>query len=249
VNPSPPPAPPAGTLRPPPPTAEVVTTYPPPSKLDGNDVTTTGIVNYLTVFVTISGYAPADFSIANRNAFMEGLANYLGLAAGTSGVTFVGVTSGTTRRRLMATSTESVVQVTLLLTASDSVGTVLSALDTSVASKAQSMQRKLAESLPKMDSVSVTSVTASTEEVVADYAPKNDVDENVEMFGEDLIAGAIAGVVFLPVVVFFFGLILGPKSRMGRLLMVIIGESLYHRIRIGCCCAPVPGLTKTSESV
>jgi len=111
------------------------------------------------------------------------------------------------------------------------------------------MQRKLAEALPKLDSVSVTSVTASTEEVEADYAPKNDVDENVEMFGEDLIAGAIAGVLFLPVVVFFFGLILGPKSRMGRLLMVMIGESLYQRIRIGCCCAPMTSLTKTSGSV
>lgn len=231
------------------PTTEEVKTYPPPANLNGDDVTTTGIVNHLTVFVTISGYAPDDFNIANRNAFIEGLSTYLGLAAGTSGVTFVGVTSGATRRRLMATSTESVVQVTLLLTASDSVGTVLSALDTGVASKAQSMQRKLAESLPKLDTVSVTSVTASTEDVVADYAPKNDVDENVEMFGEDLIAGAIAGVLFLPVVVFFFGLILGPKSRMGRLSMVMIGESRYQRIRIGCCCAPMPGLTKTSESV
>jgi len=249
VNPSPPPAPPAAALSPPPPTTEVVKTYPPPSKLDGKDVTTTGFVNYLTVFVTISGYAPADFNIANRNAFMEALATYLGLAAGTSGVTFVEVTSVATRRRLMATSTESVVQVTLLLTESDSLGTVLSALDTDVASKAESMQRKLAEALPKLDSVSVTSVTASTEEVEADYAPKNDVDENVEMFGEDLIAGAIAGVLFLPVVVFFFGLILGPKSRMGRLLMVMIGESLYQRIRIGCCCAPMTSLTKTSGSV
>ena len=192
LNPSPPPMPPAA------PTTEEVKTYPPPANLNGDDVTTTGIVNHLTVFVTISGYAPDDFNIANRNAFIEGLSTYLGLAAGTSGVTFVGVTSGATRRRLMATSTESVVQVTLLLTASDSVGTVLSALDTGVASKAQSMQRKLAESLPKLDTVSVTSVTASTEDVVADYAPKNDVDENVEMFGEDLIAGAIAGVLFLP---------------------------------------------------
>jgi hypothetical protein len=226
-----------------------VKTYPPPANLDGKDVTTTGNVQYLTVFIIISGYAPADFNIANRNALMEGLATYLGLTAGKNGVTFVGVTSGATRRRLMATSTESVVEVSLLLTASDSMGTVLSALDTNVASKARSMQTKLAESLPKLDTVSVTSVSASTEEVVADYAPKKDVDENVEMFGQDLIASAIAGAVFLPLIFLFFGLILGPKSRMGRVVMVTIGESLYHRIRIACCCAPVPGLTKTSERV
>ena len=249
VNPSPPPKPPAAARTPPTPTTEEVKTYPPPANLDGKDVTTTGNVQYLTVFIIISGYAPADFNIANRNALMEGLATYLGLTAGKNGVTFVGVTSGATRRRLMATSTESVVEVSLLLTASDSMGTVLSALDTNVASKARSMQTKLAESLPKLDTVSVTSVSASTEEVVADYAPKKDVDENVEMFGQDLIASAIAGAVFLPLIFLFFGLILGPKSRMGRVVMVTIGESLYHRIRIACCCAPVPGLTKTSERV
>ena len=134
------------------------------------------------------------------------------------------------------------VQVTLLLTASDSVAEIMAALDTDVASKAQSMQRTMSESLPKMDTVSVTSVSASTENVDVNYTPQDDVEEDIEVFGSDLIIGGIAGVVFLPLVIFFFGLIGGPKTRMGRLTAVIIGESVYQRLRIACCCAPVPGL-------
>jgi len=93
-----------------------------------------------------------------------------------------------------------------------------------------------------MDTVSVTSVSASTENVDVNYTPQDDVEEDIEVFGSDLIIGGIAGVVFLPLVIFFFGLIGGPKTRMGRLTAVIIGESVYQRLRIACCCAPVPGL-------
>jgi hypothetical protein len=202
-------------------------------------------VNYLTVYITISGYAPADFNVANRNAFMDGLSNYLGLSAGRNGVTFVRASHNATRRRLFSFSSESMVQVTLLLTASDSVAEIMAALDTDVASKAQSMQRTMSESLPKMDTVSVTSVSASTKNVDVNYTPQDDVEEDIEVFGSDLIVGGIAGVVFLPLVIFFFGLIGGPKTRMGRLTAVIIGESLYQRLRIACCCAPVPGLDGT----
>ncbi len=231
------------TSSPPPVLLEERKTYPPPANLDGDDVTTNGVVNYLTVYITISGYAPADFNvIANRNAFMDGLSNYLGLSAGRDGVTFVRASNNATRRRLLSTSSESMVQVTLLLTASDSVAEIMAALDTDVASKAQSMQRTMSESLPKMDTVSVTSVSASTENVDVNYTPQDDVEEDIEVFGSDLIIGGIAGVVVLPLVIFFFGLIGGPKTRMGRLTAVIIGESLYQRLRIACCCAPVPGL-------
>ena len=258
INPSPPPPPPPNpppsnppppmpptqtTSSPPPVLLEERKTYPPPANLDGDDVTTNGVVNYLTVYITISGYAPADFNvIANRNAFMDGLSNYLGLSAGRDGVTFVRASNNATRRRLLSTSSESMVQVTLLLTASDSVAEISAALDTDVASKAQSMQRTMSESLPKMDTVSVTSVSASTENVDVNYTPQDDVEEDIEVFGSDLIIGGIAGVVVLPLVIFFFGLIGGPKTRMGRLTAVIIGESLYQRLRIACCCAPVPGL-------
>ena len=44
------------------------------------------------------------------------------------------------------------------------------------------MQRTMSESLPKMDTVSVISVSASTENVDVNYTPQDDVEEDIEVF-------------------------------------------------------------------
>ena len=76
------------------------------------------------------------------------------------------------------------------------------------------MQRTMSESLPKMDTVSVTSVSASTENVDVNYTPQDDVEEDIEVFGSDLIIGGIAALCS-SLVIFFFGLIGGRRREWG----------------------------------
>ena len=206
---------------------------PPTTTLDGDDVSDdNGIVNYVTVSIKVSGYAPSEFNVANRKAFALGLALYLNVSSGADGVSLLGV-DASQRRRLLSSS--SLVHVKVLLTTQDSPVAVLAAMDNNDASKIAALQTVMKTVLPKVEQMEVTTATISTNSDVGVYVPPNNEVQDVKEFGGGLIATAIFVVFFTPLIVLIVGVVAGPDSRIGRIVMVFIGEEKYAKLNSACC--------------
>ena len=208
----------------------------PPTTLDGDDVSDGGIVNYVTMTVKVSGYSASEFTVANRKAFAVGLARYLDISSGAEGVSLLGVDESQ-RRRLLSSS--SLVHVKVLLTTQDSPIAVLSAMDTRNPEKAESLQNVMVTVLPRVEQMEVTVAQVSTNSNVDAYVPLNTETEDVKEFGGVLIATAIFVVFFIPLIVLTVGVVAGPNSRIGRIVMVFIGEEKYGKLS-SACCGPSP---------
>jgi len=206
---------------------------PPTPTLDGDDVSNdNGIVNYVTMAIKVSGYAPSEFNVANRKAFALGLALYLDVSSGADGVSLLGI-DASQRRRLLSSS--SLVHVKVLLTTQDSPVAVLAAMDKTDASKVEALQTVMKTVLPKIEQMEVTTATISTNSDVGVYVPPNDETQDVKEFGGGLIATAIFVVFFTPLVAITAGVVAGPNSRIGQIIMVFIGEEKYAKLRSACC--------------
>lgn len=206
---------------------------PPTPTLDGDDVSNdNGIVNYVTMTIKVSGYAASEFNVANRKAFALGLALYLDVSSGADGVSLLGI-DASQRRRLLSSS--SLVHVKVLLTTQDSPVAVLAAMDTTDASKVEALQTVMKSVLPNIEQMEVTTATISTNSDVGVYVPPNDETQDVKEFGGGLIATAIFVVFFTPLVAITAGVVAGPNSRIGQIIMVFIGEVKYAKLRSACC--------------
>ena len=247
----PPPSPPpplAGTPSPPPsPPPTAVTTAPetntgdvyppPPVSSNGGDVSTTGTVKFLFARIKLTGYVGADFNIANRAALKVGLASYLNLASGALGVSFLDANDA--RRRKLLVASAASVDVKILMTASDSQSSVVTALDTSVGATATAMTTSLSQMLPLLTQVDVIQTTPSETGIDENYGPQSKEEVEVEKFGYGIIIGLIIVILVTPALLFIVGITLGPTSRLGRVMMVLIGEEKYTAFRAACC-APMP---------
>ena len=257
----PPPSPPpllipAGSPSPPPSPPPLVTTapeissdaYPPPPPVSstGGDVSTTGTVKYLFARIKLTGYASADFNIANRAALKVGLASYLNLTSGALGVSFLDANDAR-RRRLLVVSAASV-DVKILLTSSDSQSSVVTALDTSVSATANAMKTSLLATLPLLNQVDVTQTTPSETGIDENYGPQSKEEVEVEKFGYGIIIGLIIVILVTPALLFITAITLGPTSRLGRVMMVLIGEEKYAAFRAACC-APMPAQPETRRGI
>jgi hypothetical protein len=206
---------------------------PPTPTLDGDDVSNdNGIVNYVMMTIKVSGYAPSEFNVANRKLFALGLALYLDVSSGADGVSLLGI-DASQRRRLLSSS--SLVHVKILLTTQDSPVVVLAAMDKTDASKVEALQTVMKSVLPKIEQMEVTTATISTNSDVGVYVPPNDETQDVKEFGGGLIATAIFVVFFTPLVAITAGVVAGPNSRIGQIIMVFIGEEKYAKLRSACC--------------
>ena len=206
---------------------------PPTTTLDGDDVSNdNGIVNYVTMSIKVSGYAPSEFNVANRKAFALGLALYLDVSSGADGVSLLGV-DASQRRRLLSSS--SLVHVKVLLTTQDSPVAVLAAMDKTDPSKVAALQTVMKTVLPKVEQMEVTTATISTNSDVGVYVPPNNEVQDVKEFGGGLIATAIFVVFFTPFIAITVGVVAGPDSRVGQIIMVFIGEEKYAKLRAACC--------------
>ena len=61
----------------------------------------------------------------------------------------------------------------------------------------------------------------------------------MEKFGYGIIIGLIIVILVTPALLFIAAITLGPTSRLGRVMMVLIGEEKYTAFRAACC-APMP---------
>ena len=209
---------------------------PPTTTLDGDDVSSDdGIVNYVTMAIKVSGYSPSEFNVANRKAFALGLARYLKVSSGADGVSLLGIEESQ-RRRLLSSS--SLVHVKVLLTSQDSPAAVIAKMDTTDTSKVAALQHEMETVLPKIEQMEVTTASISTNSNVGVYVPPNDEVEDVKEFGGGLIATAIFVVFFTPFIAITIGVVAGPNSRIGQIIMVFIGEEKYAKLRSACCGAP-----------
>lgn len=205
---------------------------PTPSNPDGEDVTENGIVKYVTSSVILTGYESADFNVANRNAFKQGIANYLDLDAGADGVSILS-TADARRRRLLSTH-RATVKMKILLTNQDDLDTVLSALQSTSSSV---LQRSLEQTLPALEDVSITERAVTEDDIVANFSPPN--EEDVKEYGVALIVGALAVVFCVPLLIISIGVASGPGTRIGLLVSVLIGEDRYNKLH-GACCGAIP---------
>ena len=227
-NPTPNPAP----TNPVPPIQKDAPDAPTPSNPDGEDVTTNGIVKYVTSSVILTGYESADFNVANRNAFKQGIANYLDLDAGADGVSILS-TADARRRRLLSTH-RATVKMKILLTNQDNSDTVLSALQSTSSS---ALQRSLVQTLPALEDVSITERAVTEDDIVANFSPPN--EEDVKEYGVALIVGSLAIVFCVPLLIISIGVASGPGTRIGLLVSVLIGEDRYNKLH-GACCGAIP---------
>ena len=208
----------------------------PPTTLDGDDVSNdAGIVNYVDMTIKVTGYSPSEFNVANRKAFAIGLARYLDVSSGADGVSVLGIEESQ-RRRLLSSS--SLVHVKVLLTTQDSPAAVIAAMDTTDTSKVENLQLVMVSVLSKIEQMEVTTVAVSTNSNVGVYVPPDDEVEDVKEFGGGLIATAIFVVFFTPLIAITVGVVAGPNSRIGQIIMVFIGEEKYGKLRSACCGAP-----------
>ena len=212
---------------------EDVIQSPPPALVRGEDVSDSGIVRYVTFTCKVFGYSQSDFNIANRKAFILAIALYLDIDLGIDGVTILGIEDERRGRLLLETST-ALLHVSVLLTNRDSPLAVSAALDTTVQTNKAAMQRIMSQVLRGVDSVEVTTVTVGTESFVVPYDPPRVEQENVQEFGGALIAVAILLVFFTPIIAVFAGVAAGPNTTVGRVIMVLIGETKYHKLRFVC---------------
>jgi hypothetical protein len=212
---------------------EDVMQSPLPALVRGEDVSDSGIVKYVTFTCRVFGYSKSDFNIANRKAFILGTSLYLDIDLGIDGVTILGIKDENRRRLLLATSTV-LIDVSVLLTNRDSPSVVSAELDTTNQTNMAAMQRIMSQVLRDVDSVEVITVTVSTDSSVEPYDPPPVEQENVQEFGGALIAVAILVVFFTPLIAVFAGVAAGPNTVVGRVIMVLIGEAKYHKLRFAC---------------
>jgi hypothetical protein len=111
-------------------------------------------------------------------------------------------------------------------------------MDTTDASKVAALQNVMTTVLPKIEQMEVTAAQVSTNSDVGVYVPPNDQEEDVKEFGGGLIATAIFVVFFTPLIVLIVGVVAGPDSRIGRIVMVFIGEEKYGKLNSACCGPP-----------
>ena len=207
-------------------------------------VADSGVVKYLSFSCSVWGYSPSDFNIANRKAFINGIALYLNIDLGVDGVSIGDIMEGMRRRALLEVS--SVLQVKVLLTQQDSTPNVAAALDTKDPSNAASLLRTMGHALPDVQRVEINYVAEITEEAIDEYDPMPRERENVLEFGWLIIAVAILVVAFTPPIALFAGVAAGPNSHLGRAMMVLIGEVNYQKLRFACF---GPSAVKEDEAV
>ena len=187
----------------------------------GDDVATAGKVEYVQTSCKLTGYSTSDFP-AQLPAFKQGLVRYLGLTAGVDGVTFLGATDAR-RRKLLSAAT---VRVKLLLTQSDSSSSIISALDTSSPTTADAMRASLNVSMPNLSEVVVTEATVSVAAVDETYEPSKEEDE-ANQFGFNFLIALVVIFLVWPLMIFLLGLWYGPSSKLGRVVLVFIGEEKF----------------------
>jgi len=259
--PSPPPSPPppspppaaAGTPSPPPPSPPppILTAPnnalppPPPRNSGGGDVSNSGIVKFVYTRIKLTGYVSGDFNSANQVALKAAVANYLNLASGSLGVSLLDVTNARRRRLLIASAAS--VDIKILLTASDSQSSIINALDTSVPATATAMKASLSTQLPLLTQVDVTQTTVSQTGIDENYGPQSKEEVEVAKFGYGIIVGLLIVIFVTPALLFVAAIALGPTSRLGRVLMVLIGEGRYAAFRVACCFASVPAEVETGR--
>ena len=191
-----------------------------------------GIVRYVITRITVTGYAPSEFNVANRNAFVNGLAQYLSLSAGKDAVSVLSVGDSLRRRKLLYASSTTVIEVKLLLTRHDSFVNIMNALDMNNSTAVAAMRQDLVVSLPRLQDVRVSSFTTSSEDVnVAFSAPK---DEELKEYGGAVLAVGLALLFLVPILLMIAGIFAGPKSRLGLLAIVFLGEEKYAKLRAVC---------------
>lgn len=205
----------------------------PPADVDGSDVSDGGIVRYVTAAVRVTGYSPSEFNnIANRNHLAIGLARYLNITAGDDGVFVLDVEAGR-RRKLLSSS--SLVRIQVLLTVRDSSTSVVTKLDTTNGATATALQNAMVAVLPRISAVQVNDVGISSTANIGAFTPPDREDQDVKQFGGAFIAVAILIVFFAPFLALVVGLVAGPTSRVGRVVMVFVGEEKYLKLQSACC--------------
>ena len=242
--PPPPPSPPpaaAGTPSPPPPSLLTAPSDalppPPPRNSGGGDVSNSGIVKFVYTRIKLTGYVSGDFNSANQVALKAAVANYLNLASGSLGVSLLDVTNARRRRLLIASAAS--VDIKILLTASDSQSSIINALDTTVPATATAMKASLSTQLPLLTQVDVIQTTPSETGIDENYGPQSKEEVEVAKFGYGIIVGLLIVIFVTPALLFVAAIALGPTSRLGRVMMVLIGEERYTAFRAACC-APMP---------
>ena len=70
----------------------------------------------------------------------------------------------------------------------------------------------------------------------------------MEKFGYGIIIGLIIVILVTPALLFIAAITLGPTSRLGRVMMVLIGEEKYAAFRAACC-APMPAQPETRRGI
>ena len=195
----------------------------------GDDVATAGEVEYVRTSCKLTGYSRSDFP-AQLPAFKRGLVNYLGLTAGIDGVTFLDATD-TRRRKLLNAAT---VRVKLLLTQSDSSSAIISALNTSSPTTADAMRASLNATMPNLSEVSVTEATVIVAAVDETYKPSKEEDE-ANTFGYYFLLALVVIFLMSPLVMFLLGLWYGPSSKLGRVVLVFIGEEKFATFQKMLC--------------
>ncbi|OUS49641.1 hypothetical protein BE221DRAFT_143585 [Ostreococcus tauri] len=195
----------------------------------GDNVATAGEVEYVRTSCKLTGYSRSDFP-AQLPAFKRGLVNYLGLTAGIDGVTFLDATD-TRRRKLLNAAT---VRVKLLLTQSDSSSAIISALNTSSPTTADAMRASLNATMPNLSEVSVTEATVIVAAVDETYKPSKEEDE-ANTFGYYFLIALVVIFLMSPLVMFLLGLWYGPSSKLGRVVLVFIGEEKFATFQKMLC--------------
>ena len=100
--------------------------------------------------------------------------------------------------------------------------------------------------MPDVQGVEINYVAEITEEAIDEYDPMPRERENVLEFGWVIIAVAILVVAFTPPIALFAGVAAGPNTCLGRVMMVLIGEVEYQKLRFACF---GPSAAKEDEAV